>query len=60
MRRAARRAAAATFEAANAAFYLLGETILCPLWDKYIGGYDFDAYEAALEQDRIARSYEGE
>lgn len=50
-----RRFLGAAFDVANAVVYLVGELVICPIWDK-LGGYDFDAYEAALRQDAINRA----
>ena len=44
-------------EVANAALYIVGETFICPIWDKF-WGYDFDAYAAAQQAERY-RAAEG-
>ena len=50
-----RRALGAAFQVANTALWLVGETFICPIWDKF-WGYDFDAYEAALQAERYKRA----
>lgn len=52
-----RRLLGVAFEVANAALYIVGETFICPIWDKF-WGYDFDAYAAALQAERY-RAAEG-
>lgn len=51
-----RRALGAAFQVANRALSVVGDRIICPLWDKVSSSYDFDAYEAALRADRIKRA----
>jgi hypothetical protein len=55
VRRAAWAIAGGAFEVVNTFVYLVGELVICPIWDK-VTGYDFDAYEAALRQDAIDRA----
>lgn len=50
-----RRVLGVAFEVANTALYLVGELVICPLWDR-LNGWDFDAYEAALRADAIKRA----